>query len=124
MRRVLFSLGEVFSEGKRWLLNNLELQESAKRDEIGATRQFHFANYPAPLEDREICDKFWELCETARRQMCVSLTTYFKGDFNRSCIQLKLFTRSGVADNFTLRNVVNIIIGDVDKLLKSHVEII
>ena len=123
MRRVLSSLDEVLGEAKKWFLNFLESQESLKREEMGTTRQFQLANYPTPLEDRESCDKFWELCETARRKVCASLTAYDRGNFNRSYIQLKLFTRSGFADNFTRRGVVNIRVGEIEKLLKSHVEI-
>ena len=123
MRRVLSSLDEVLGEAKKWFLNFLESQESLKREEMGTTRQFQLANYPTPLEDRESCDKFWELCKTARRKVCASLTAYDRGNFNRSYIQLKLFTRSGFADNFTRRGVVNIRVGEIEKLLKSHVEI-
>ena len=123
MRRVLSSLDEVLGEAKKWFLNFLESQESLKREEMGTTRQFQLANYPTPLEDRESCDKFWELCETARRKVCASLTAYDRGNFNRSYIQLKLFTRSGFADNFTRRGVVNIRVGEIEKLLESHVEI-
>ena len=123
MRRVLSSLDEVLGEAKKWFLNFLESQESLKREEMGTTRQFQLANYPTPLEDRESCDKFWELCETARRKVYASLTAYDRGNFNCSYIQLKLFTRSGFADNFTRRGVVNIRVGEIEKLLKSHVEI-
>ena len=123
MRRVLSSLDEVLGEAKRWFLNLLESQESLKREEMGSTREFQFSNYPNPLEDRATCDKFWELCETARRKVCASLTAYDRGNFHRSYIQLKLFTRSGVADNFTRRGIVNIRVGEIEKLLKSHVEI-
>ena len=122
MRRVLSSLDEVLGEAKRWFLNFLESQVSLKREEMD-TRQFQLVNYPTPLEDRESCDKFWELCETARRKVCASLTAYDRGNFNRSYIQLKLFTRSGVADSFIRRGVVNIRVGEIEKLLKAHVEI-
>ena len=64
-RRVLFFLDEVFGEAKRWFLN-LESQDPLKREKVGTTCQIEFANYPTPLEDHEICDKFWELFETAR----------------------------------------------------------
>ena len=116
MRRVLFSLDEVLGEAKRWFLSLLESQESLKREEMGTTGQFQFANYPTPLEDRETCDKFWESRETARRKVCASLMSYDIGNFNRSYIQLKLFTRSVVAENFTRRGVVNIRVGEIDKI--------
>ena len=109
--RVLSSLEEVLGKTKRWFLNFLESKESLKRKEMGTTRQFQFANYPNPLEDRERCDNFWELCKTARRKVCASLTTYDRGNFNRSYIQLNLFTRSGVADSFTRRRVVSVRVG-------------
>ena len=114
MRRVLSSLDEVLGEAKRW---------SLKREEMGTTREFQFANYPIPIEGRATCDKFWELCETARRKVCASLTAYDRGNFYCSYIQLKLFTRSGVADTFTRRGIVNIRVGQIEKLLKSHVKI-
>ena len=123
MRRVLSSLDEVLGEAKRWFLNVLESQESLKREEMGSTREFQFANHPNPVEDRATCDKFWELCETARRKVCASLTAYDRGNFYRSYIQLKLFTRSGVADKLTRRGIVDIRVGEIEKLLKSHVEI-
>ena len=90
---------------------------------MGATKEIQFANYPTLLEDQETCDKFWELCETTRRKVCASLTAYDSGNFYRSYIQLKLFTRSGVADSFTRRKAVNIRLGDIEKIFKSHVEI-
>ena len=124
MRRVLSSPDEVFGEAKKWFLNFLESQVCLKREEMSTTRQFQFANYPTPLEDPETCDKFWEICETVRRKKCASLTAYDRGNLNRSYIQLKLFTRSRVADSFIRRGVVNIRVGEIEKLLKSHVEII
>ena len=123
MRRVLSSLDEVLGEAKRWFLNFLKSQESLKREEMGTTRQFQLANYPTPLEDRESCDKFWELCERARRKVCASLTAYDRGNFNRSYFQLKLFTRSGVTESFTRRGFVKSRVGEIEKLLKAHVEI-
>ena len=111
-RRVLSPLDKILGEAKRWFLNFVESQESLKREEM-CTRQFQLANYPNPLEDRESCDKFWELCETATRIVCAYLSAYGGGNFNRSYIQLKLFTRSGVADNFTRRGVVNIRVGEI-----------
>ena len=93
-RRVLSSFDEVSSEAKRWFLNVLESQESLKREEKGTTRELQFANYPTPLANQETCDKFWELCETTIRKVCASLTAYDSGNFHRSYIQLRLFTRS------------------------------
>ena len=75
------------------------------------------------MEDRATCDKFWELCGTARRKVCASLTSYDRGHVYRSYMQLKLFTRSEVADSFTRRGIVNIRVGAIEKLSKSHVEI-
>ena len=69
-RRFLSSFSEAPGEIERWFLNVLESQGSLKREEIGTTCQFQFANYSTPLEDRETCDKFWELSETARRKVC------------------------------------------------------
>ena len=92
MRRVLFALDEVLGEAKRWFLNVLELQASLKMEEMGTTREFQYANYPNPLEDRATSDEIWELCETARRKVCASLTAYCGGNFYRSYIQLKLHT--------------------------------
>ena len=90
---------------------------------MGTTRELQFANYPNPLEDRTTWDKFWELCETARRELCASLNAYDRGNFYRSYTQSKLFARSGVADSFTRRGIVNIRVGEIEKLLKSHMEI-
>ena len=122
-RRIISFLAEVLGKAKRWFLNVLESQESLKREEMSTTREFQFANYPNPLEDRATCDKFWEICETARRKVCASLTAYDRGNFYRSYIPLKLFTRSGVADSFTRRGNVKIRVGKIEKLLKCHVEI-
>ena len=63
---------------------------------MGTSGQLQFANYPTPLGDRETIDKFWELCQTARRKLCASVTAYDEGNFNLSYIQLKLVTRAGV----------------------------
>ena len=90
---------------------------------MGTTREFQFAICPNTMEDRATCDKFWELCETARRKVCAPLTAYDRGNFYRSYIQLKLFTRSGVADSFIRRGNVNIRVEEIEKLLKFHVEI-
>ena len=118
IRRVLSSLDEVLGEAKSWFWNVLESQESLKREEMGTT-EFQFANYPNPLEDRTACDKFWELCETARRKVCAFITAYDRGNFYRSYIQLKLFTRSGVADSFTRRGIVNIRVGEIEKEMEN-----
>ena len=114
MRRVLCSLDEVLAEAKRWFLNVLESQEFMKKEERGTTGQFQFANYPTRAEDGETSDKFWELCETARGKVCASLTSYDRRNFNRSKIQVKLFPRSGVAENFVRRGVVNIRVGEIN----------
>ena len=76
MWRVLLSLEEAAGEAKTWFLKFPESQQSLKREEMGTTRQFQFANYPTTLEDPETCDKFWELCEITKRKVCASLTTY------------------------------------------------
>ena len=76
MRRVLSSPVEVLGEARRWFSNFLESQESLKREEMGTTKQFQLANYPSPLEERESCDKFWELCKTTRRKVCVHLSLH------------------------------------------------
>ena len=65
MRRVLSSLDEVLGETKRWFLNVLESQESLRREEMGTTGQFQFANDPTSLADRQTCEQFSELCEIA-----------------------------------------------------------
>ena len=122
MQRVLSSFDEVPGEAKRWLVNVLESQESLKKEKMGTSDQFQFANYPTPMKDRKTCDKFWELCARARQVACVSLSSYDRGNFNPSCIQLKLFTRSELAENFTQRGVVNIRVGGNDKVSKPHVE--
>ena len=103
-------------------MNVLESQKSLKKEELGTTGEFQFANCPTPLEDQETCHKFSEICETTGRKVCASLTAYDRGNFCRSLIQLKLFIRSGVADSFTRRGVVNIRVGEIEKLLKSYVE--
>ena len=124
MRRVLSSLDEVFGEARKWFAEILESQESLKREgEKTSLDQFQTPNYPTPDEDCGTCDKFWELCEIARRKVCASLTSYDKGNFNRSYIQLRLYTRTGVTDNFTKKGVVNMKVGEIVKLLQSNVEL-
>ena len=117
-------LDEVLAEAKRLFLNVLESQESLSREEMGTTREFQFAHYSNPLEDRASCDRFWKLCETARRKLCASLTAYGRGNFYRSYIQLQLLKRSGVAASFTRRGNLNIRVREIEKLSKSHVEIL
>ena len=82
MGRVVSALDEVLGEAKRWFLNVLDSLASLKREEMGRTREFQYANYPNPLEDRATSDKIWELCETARRKVCASLTAYDGGNFS------------------------------------------
>ena len=60
---------------------------------MGTSGQLQFANYPTLLWDGETCDKYWGLCETARRKLFASLTAYDRENFNHSNIQFK---RSGV----------------------------
>ena len=124
MRRVPFYLDELLGEARRWFLLVMESQQSLKREEMGTTRKFRFANYPKHLEERETCDKFWELCETAKRRVCASLTAPDRGDFHLPYIQLKLCTRSGVADSFTRIEVVTIRVGEIENHLKPQVEIL
>ena len=76
MWRVIFSLDEVPGEAKRSLLNVLASQASMKREQKGTAREFQTAIYPNTLEDQANCDKFWEICETARRKLCAPLTAY------------------------------------------------
>ena len=123
MRRVLSSLDEVRGEAMKCFLNVVESYEFLKREGRGTTREFQFANYPNNLEDRAICVKFWDLCETARRKVCWSVSAYVGGIFYRSYIQLRLFKWSGVAHSFQRRRIVNIIVGEIEKLLKTHMEI-
>ena len=55
---ILSCLDEVLGEAKKIFLNNLEWQESLKRQKVVKTREFLLANYPSPLEDQATCDKF------------------------------------------------------------------
>ena len=100
----------------------LESQESLKREENCTTIELQFTNYPNLQEDRATCDKFWKLSETATRKTCASLIAYNRGFFYCSYIHLRLFTPSGIADTITRRGSVKIRVGDIEKLLKSHME--
>ena len=104
-------------------MNLRETQESLKKEEMSTTREFQFGICPNTMEDRTTSDKFWELCETVRRKVCAPLTAYDRGNFYRSYIQLKLFTRSEAAESFIRRGNVNIRVEEIEKLLKFHVEI-
>ena len=87
------------------------------------TAENPYLNFPTPLEDSKSCAKFWELCETARRKICASMTVYDKENFYRSYIQLKLYKRVNTEDNFVRKGCINMKVGEVSKCLNSKVEL-
>ena len=118
MRRVLSSLDEVLQEAR-----NLFEENSNEIIVTSYTAENPYLNFPTPLEDSKSCAKFWELCETARRKICASMTVYDKENFYRSYIQLKLYTRVNTEDNFVRKGCINMKKGEVSKCLNSKVEL-
>ena len=66
LRRELSSLDEVMQEAR-----NLFEENSTEIIVTNHTAENPYLNYPTPLEDSKSCAKFWELCETARRKICL-----------------------------------------------------
>ena len=55
--------------------------------------------------------------------MRASFTAHDTGNFYRSYILLGIFTQSGIAGSFQRRGIVNIRKGEIQKFLRTHVEI-
>ena len=78
---------------------------------------------PTDVEEKAKFDVFWELSQTARREVCVT-RTFYQDDPNRCYFTIKLFTRGTEKDSFRRKCFLSVRIGELQKLHRISYEII